>query len=108
MDVKLPGMVYAVILRAPKFGGRSTAFDASGAKEVAGFLDAKPLPNKAGIAVYGKSTWSAIRARDAISVDWDFSDAEIRGTPELIAYHFGTRSRLTGISPTRKSAAPRS
>jgi isoquinoline 1-oxidoreductase beta subunit len=95
MDVKLPGMVYAVILRAPKFGGRSTAFDASGAKEVAGFLDAKPLPNKAGIAVYAKSTWSAIRARDAISVDWDFSDAEIRGTPELIAYHLNLLDRPT-------------
>ncbi|MBX2856852.1 MAG: xanthine dehydrogenase family protein molybdopterin-binding subunit [Rhodobacteraceae bacterium] len=87
IDVKVPGMVYAVILRAPRFGGQVTGFDASDAMEVTGFLDAKALPNKAGVAVYAKSTWAALQAREAITAEWDFSAAENRGTEELVTYH---------------------
>ncbi|MEL6476889.1 MAG: xanthine dehydrogenase family protein molybdopterin-binding subunit [Pseudomonadota bacterium] len=89
IDVKLPGMVTAVILRAPRFGARLTGFDATEAAGISGYLDAKALPNGAGVAVYGGSTWAAIRAREAITAEWDFSAAENRSTQELIAYHQG-------------------
>ncbi len=87
MDVQLPGMVYAVILRSPKFGGTVKSFDDSKAKKVAGFISAKALPNKAGIAVYGKNTWAAFQSRKAIQVKWDFSQAEIRSSGEMIQAH---------------------
>lgn len=89
IDVKVPGMVYVVILRTPKFGGTLKSFDASGAKDSAGFIDAKAMPDKSGVAVYAKSTWAAIKAREAITAEWDFSKAETRSTPDLIAYHQG-------------------
>ncbi len=89
MDVKVPGMVTAVVLRAPRFGGKLTSFDAARAAGVPGFVDAKGLPSGNGVAVYAKSTWAAIQARDAIAADWDFSAAENRSTDELIAYHRG-------------------
>lgn len=87
MDVKVPGMVYVVVLRTPKFGGTLKSFDAKAASEVKGFVDAKPMPNKSGVAVYAKSTWAAMKAREAIKADWEFSKAEARSTKDLVTYH---------------------
>ncbi len=87
IDVRVEGMVHALILRSPRFGGTLVSFDATRARSVPGFLDAKALPNGAGVAVFGKTTWAAKSARDAITADWDFSRAETRSTAELVAYH---------------------
>lgn len=87
LDVKIPGMVYVVILRTPRFGGKLKTFDASAAKSVKGFLDAKALPTQEGIAVYAKGTWSALKSREAITAEWDFSAAENRSTDEIAAEH---------------------
>ncbi len=87
LDVKIDGMLYAVVLRSPHFGGKLTLFDASGAKSVAGFVDAKALPNKVGVAVFAKNTWSAIQSREALKAEWDFKDAENRSSDEMFADH---------------------
>jgi isoquinoline 1-oxidoreductase beta subunit len=95
MDVRVPGMVYAVVLRSPRFGGKLTSFDAAGAANVPGFIDAKALLTETGVAVYAKNTWAAIQSREAISAAWDFSNAENRSTDALIAYH----RELVAIDP---------
>ncbi len=87
MDVKVPGMVTAVVKRAPRFGATLVTFDATAAAAVKGFLEARALPSAAGIAVYAKNTWAAIQARDAISAEWDFSTAERRSSDQLLADH---------------------
>ena len=87
MDVKIPGMVYVAILRSPKFGGTLKSFDASAATTTAGFVDAKALPNGAGVAVYANNTWAAFQARKAITAEWDFTAAETRGSDEMVAAH---------------------
>ncbi len=87
MDVKVPGMIYVVLLRSPRFGGKLTSFDVSGANSVPGFVGAKALPTGSAIAVYAQNTWAAIQAREAITADWDFKDAENRSNEDLIAYH---------------------
>lgn len=86
-DVKVPGMVFVAIIRSPKFGGLLKSFDASVAKDMVGFLDAKALPNNAGVAVYGKNTWAVFEARKKITTIWDFSKAEIRSTEEMVRDH---------------------
>ncbi|OUW04643.1 MAG: dehydrogenase [Betaproteobacteria bacterium TMED156] len=86
-DVKVPGMVYVAIIRSPKFGGSLKSFDASGAKDSPGFIDAKALPNKAGVAVFGKNTWALSQARNKITTSWDFSKAETRSSHEIVAAH---------------------
>ncbi|WP_430473135.1 molybdopterin cofactor-binding domain-containing protein [Thalassospira lucentensis] len=87
MDVNLPGMIYAAIIRSPKFGGTVVSFDDADAKEIGGFIAAQVLPNKAGVVAFGKNTWAAFQARDALSVEWDFSAAETRSTDAMIADH---------------------
>lgn len=87
LDVKIDGMVHAVILRSPRFGGKVQAFDVTAAKAVPGFIDAKALPNKAGVAVFAKNTWAAIKGREAVTATWDFFEAESRSTADLVKHH---------------------
>jgi isoquinoline 1-oxidoreductase beta subunit len=83
LDVKLPGMLYAVVQRPPLFGAKVKSFDAAAAKAVKGVVDVVEIPR--GVAVVADSTWNAMQGRNALKVEWDDSNAEKRGTPELMA-----------------------
>ncbi|MBQ4825100.1 xanthine dehydrogenase family protein molybdopterin-binding subunit [Leisingera sp. HS039] len=83
MDLHLPGQMVVVIARSPRMGGLATGFDDSDAKTVKGYIRAAILPNKAGVAVYAEDTWGAFQAREAISVEWDFSAAESRSSDQI-------------------------
>jgi isoquinoline 1-oxidoreductase beta subunit len=83
IDVMLPGMMTAVVLRPPRFGGKVASFDASQAKAVPGVVDVVQIPR--GVAVIGRDTWSAKKGREVLQVTWDESDAEKRGTQEILA-----------------------
>ncbi|WP_027245978.1 xanthine dehydrogenase family protein molybdopterin-binding subunit [Leisingera daeponensis] len=83
MDLHLPNQMVAVILRSPRMGGLANGFDDTGAKAVKGYIRAAVLPNQAGVAVYAENTWAAFQARDAITADWDFSNAESRSSDQI-------------------------
>ncbi|MEM7427362.1 MAG: molybdopterin cofactor-binding domain-containing protein, partial [Pseudomonadota bacterium] len=83
MDLHLPGHMVVVIARAPSRGGLATGFNASEARKVKGFINAAVLPNKAGIAVYAENTWAAFKAREALQVRWDLSNAESRSSKDI-------------------------
>ncbi len=82
MDVKVPNMLYVTVLRSPRFGGVLKSFDASAASDVQGYVDAKALPNNAGVAVYAQSTWGSIKARRLVKAEWDNSAAETRSSDQ--------------------------
>ncbi len=69
LDVRVPGMLYAVIARSPVFGGKVKSFDASRAKAVAGVKDVVQIEN--GVAVIATNTWAAMRGRDTLEIVWD-------------------------------------
>jgi isoquinoline 1-oxidoreductase subunit beta len=85
IDVMLPGMMTAVVMRPPRFGGKAASFDASKAKAVPGVVDVVEIPR--GVAVIGRDLWSAKKGREALKVSWDESAAEKRGTAELLAQY---------------------
>jgi isoquinoline 1-oxidoreductase subunit beta len=92
IDVMLPGMMTAVVMRPPRFGGKVSSFDASRAKAVPGVVDVVQIPR--GVAVVGRDMWSVRKGREALSVTWDESAAEKRGTVELMReYHALGRGR---------------
>src|SRR5439155_1345724 len=92
VDVMLPGMMTAVVMRPPRFGGKVSSFDATKARAVAGVIDVVQIPR--GVAVIGKDMWSAKKGREALSVTWDESGAEKRGTTQLMKeYHALSRSK---------------
>lgn len=79
LDVRVPGMLYAVVARCPVLGGRLKRFDPSKAKAVAGVrhvVELAPVLGdgvfaRGGVAVVADSTWAAMRGRDALTVEWD-------------------------------------
>ncbi len=83
LDVKRENMLVATIARSPKFGGTVKSFDASEAKKVNGVVDVVQIP--AGVAVIAKSTWPALKGREALKVEWDFAKAETRSSSDLFA-----------------------
>ncbi len=82
IDVRRPNMKVAVIKHSPRFGGKLVAFDATAARAVAGVVDVIQIPT--GLAVIADTTFAAFRARDLVTAEWDFSNAENRGTDEIV------------------------
>jgi len=61
IDVRLPGMAYAVVARCPVFGGKVASFDATKAKAVPGVKNVLQISN--GVAVVADNTWTAMQGR---------------------------------------------
>ncbi|MBL8490094.1 MAG: xanthine dehydrogenase family protein molybdopterin-binding subunit, partial [Rhodocyclaceae bacterium] len=83
MDVRLPGMLVAVVAHPPRFGAKPKSFDAGRARSVKGVVDVVQIPQ--GVAVLARDTWSAKKGRDALSVTWDEQGAFRRGSEEILA-----------------------
>jgi isoquinoline 1-oxidoreductase beta subunit len=80
IDVRLPGMLYAVIARPAVLGGKVKSFDAAEALKVPGVvkvfaLDGTPPPSQflpiGGVVVVAKDTWAAIKGRSLLKIEWD-------------------------------------
>jgi len=69
IDVRLPGMVYAVVARCAVFGGKVASFDATKAKAIPGVKDVIQIST--GVAVIAENTWAAMQGRRALAVQWD-------------------------------------
>jgi len=83
LDVYLPDMLTAVILRPPLFGATVKSVDKTATLKVPGVTDVVEVP--AGVAVLAKGFWAARKGREALKVEWDESKAEHRGSAELFA-----------------------
>ena len=84
-DVKLPGMLTAVVAHPPRFGGKPKSFDATKAKAVDGVVAVVAIPQ--GVAVLARDFWSASTGRDALSIDWDESGAFRLGSDAIMAQY---------------------
>ena len=112
IDVRLPGMQYAVIARCPVFGGKVASFDAAKAKAVEGVKHVVEISNA--IAVLADNTWSAMEGRRALQIKWDegananASSASIRKLFVDLAEKPGAAARKEGdVEPALAGAAKR-
>ncbi|MBX7218376.1 MAG: xanthine dehydrogenase family protein molybdopterin-binding subunit [Blastocatellia bacterium] len=69
IDVKVPGMLTAVVARCPVFGGKVASFDGSKAKAVPGVRHVLQIPS--GVAVVADTFWQAMQGRRALEIKWD-------------------------------------
>jgi isoquinoline 1-oxidoreductase beta subunit len=83
IDLRAPGMLTVVVARPPRFGGKVARFDATKALQVRGVREVKQIGS--GVAVYADGMWQALKGREALTIEWDESGAETRGSQELIA-----------------------
>lgn len=84
-DLQFDNMLTAVPIHPPQFGARLMAFHADEAKAMPGVVDVVPMPR--GVSVVAKDTWTAIQARELVTTEWDNSDAETRGSDEILAQY---------------------
>jgi isoquinoline 1-oxidoreductase subunit beta len=89
LDVKLPGMMYAVIERSPRFKGKVKSFDAAATMKVPGVKKVVKTTapvfahEREGVAVIADSLWAAVEGRKALKVEWDDSGFEHLSTEQL-------------------------
>lgn len=81
LDMKLPGMLTAVVAHPPRFGARLVRFDASQARAIAGVTDVVEIAT--GIAVLATGFWPAKKGRDALVIEWDEKDAFKTSSAEI-------------------------
>lgn len=73
-DIRLPGLLTAVLERCPIFGGTVRSFDASKSLAIAGVREVVQVP--AGVAVVADNYWSAMQGRRALQIVWDTAGKE--------------------------------
>ena len=81
MDMKMPGLLTAVVAHPPVFGATVKSYDAEGVKKIPGVTHIVEIAN--GIAVVGQSFWAAKKGRDALTVEWDFGGTTPTSTEQL-------------------------
>ncbi|MBV5285457.1 MAG: xanthine dehydrogenase family protein molybdopterin-binding subunit [Methyloversatilis discipulorum] len=94
-DVKLPGMLVAVVAHPPRFGGRVKSVDDKAARAIKGVTDVVVIPN--GVAVLAADYWTAKKGRDALKVEWDESQA-YRGSSDAIVADYRERAKAPGLN----------
>jgi isoquinoline 1-oxidoreductase beta subunit len=111
IDVRLPGMLYAVVARCPVFGGKVKSFDATKAKAVPGVKGVIAIST--GVAVVADNTWNAMQGRRALSIEWDEGKVAAVNTPGITQAFMdkmsqpGAEARKVGDAPGALAAAPR-
>jgi isoquinoline 1-oxidoreductase beta subunit len=89
LDKKLPGMLYAVVERNPRFKGKVKSFDDTATKAIPGvkhvFKVEMPVFSfiREGVVVVADTLWSAMQARKVLKVEWDDSGFEHLDTSQL-------------------------
>ncbi len=81
IDVDLPEMVYGVISRPPRRGGRVRGFNGDQVRAMTGVLEV--FETERGVAVVADKYWRARKAQNALTVDWDVSDALSLSTDDV-------------------------
>jgi isoquinoline 1-oxidoreductase beta subunit len=73
LDVRVPGMLFASIERAPSFGVKVKSFDSGPALKVPGVVAVVPVTSgiHPGVAVVARDSWTALKGRQALGVVWD-------------------------------------
>ncbi|CAN7416708.1 xanthine dehydrogenase family protein molybdopterin-binding subunit [Acidovorax sp. LjRoot74] len=87
IDVRLPGMLTAVVARPPVFGGKVKSLDDSAAKAIKGVKAVLRVPTDRGgegIAIVADGYWPAKQGRDALKVEWDTSAVTKPDTAQLL------------------------
>jgi len=101
-DLKLPGMLTAVVAHPPRFGAKVKSFDAAPAKAVNGVVAVVAIPQ--GVAVIARDFWTAKKGRDALAIEWDEANAFKLGSAEIMTEY--KRLAATPGLPARKQGDP--
>lgn len=89
LDKKIPGMLYAVVERNPRFQGKVKSFDDTATKKIAGVKNVFKVQmpvfafQREGVVVVADTLWAAMEGRKVLKVEWDDSGFEHLSTEQL-------------------------
>jgi isoquinoline 1-oxidoreductase subunit beta len=113
IDVKVPRMLTATILRSPVSGGKVKTIDDSDAKAVKGVHHIVPLAY--GVGVVADNYWAARKGREALKIVWDdgamagvSSEGIYRSYAEAADSGKGIAAKSTGDVAAGRSKAAKS
>jgi len=90
IDVRLPGMLTAVVARPPVFGAKLKSLDDSAAKAIQGVKAVLRVPTDRGgegVAIIANGYWPAKQGRDALKLEWDTSAVAKPDSTQLLAQY---------------------
>lgn len=103
LDLRLPGMLYAVIVRCPVMGGKVKSWDESSVSKIEGLVKlfemkemGSQLETRSGVAIVAKTRWAALQAQQRLKVEWSYPEG---GLQRSSAAYFSTQA-------TRLKSAP--
>ncbi len=83
IDVRRPGLRFAVIRHCPYFGGGLASHDPSAARSMPGVVDVVVVDDA--VVVVAETTWQAMKALDAVEIEWRRPTGDPASTPALDA-----------------------
>lgn len=90
IDIRLPGMLTAVVAHPPVFAAKLKSMDDSAAKAIKGVKAVLRVPvdrGGQGVAVIADGYWAAKQGRDALKLEWDTSGVEkVDSAKQLVQY----------------------
>lgn len=92
IDVKVPGMLTATILRSPVLGGKVKSVDDAAAKAVKGVRNVVGL--ESGVAIVADNYWAAKKGRDALKATWD--EGAMKGVSSQGLFQAGVEAAKNG------------
>lgn len=106
MDLKIPGMLYAAILRTPVKGGKIAEVDDTAAGAIPGVNQVLTIREiktpviwmggfKDGVVVLADSTWAAFQGKKALKVKWEEGPNSLRNSDDLTDEFRNTENLMT-------------
>ena len=112
IDVRLPGMLYAVYEKCPAFGGKVISANIDAIKALPGVRDAFVIAGTnnlnglmPGVAIVAETTWAALSARRQLKVNWDEGAVAQQSWDGFVA-QAQALSKQPGSVPLRKDGDP--
>lgn len=112
VDVRVPGMAYAVLRQAPVYGAEVASVDSRAARRRPGVIDVITVPG--GVVVVAESWWQARQALETVNVrfqstafDAVTTDGLMAEERDKLAQKAGTRFRSTGDMAAAAAGAAR-
>src|SRR5438876_2085606 len=82
LDVRLPGMLFALVARPPVFGGKVVSFDATEALKIPGVRAVEQIPS--GVAIVAERFWAAKLGREKVKISWDHGPNAKLSTSQML------------------------
>jgi isoquinoline 1-oxidoreductase beta subunit len=111
MDVKLPGLLTARVVRCPVFGGKVASFNADKAKAVPGVKHVVQISS--GVAVVADNYWTANKGAQALEIVWNegklatLNSADIMKQYADLAKQAGKVARNQGNADAALASSPK-